>query len=65
MTNEELILKSIEEIGRHIAVLNEEFGTLSIDVATLKADVAILKWFMLAVLGAIVAGSIWFKKKNS
>ena len=51
----------IQEILKHIAVLNDDYTALSASVGVLKVDVAVIKsqmgqgiWFFRAILGAFI-----------
>ena len=47
----------IQELWKHIAVINDELGVIKIDVAILKAQMSQVLWLQRAVL-AIVIGFI-------
>lgn len=51
----------MEEIGKHIAVLNDDYTKLLERVVTLEIEVKWIKWISLAILGAslITVVSIW------
>lgn len=54
---------NLERIEEHIAVLNDEMGTVQTDVAVIKVDVAWVKklaWWQLGLLGSLLLGSIGY-----
>ena len=50
----------IQELWKHIAVINDELGVIKIDVAILKAQMSQVLWLQRAVL-AIAIGFILSK----
>lgn len=53
----------IENIGKHVAVLNTEMGAIQTDVAAIKVDLSWLKgiaWWQLGLLGSLLLGSIGY-----
>ena len=48
------ILQIVDEINQHIAVLNDEFGKISVDVAVLKSQMENILWWFKAIMGATI-----------
>ena len=49
---------NIEEIKKHVIVLNHEVGDIKVDMAVLKTSVRWIKWVVTAILTAIIANGI-------
>jgi len=48
------ILQIVDEINKHIAVLNDDYTGMSIDVAILKSQMCEIIWWFKAILGATI-----------
>ena len=44
----------IQEILKHIAVLNDDYTRLASDVAVLKSQMDLLMWWFKAIMGAFI-----------
>ena len=48
------ILQIVDEINKHITVLNDDYTRMSIDVAILKSQMREIMWWFKAILGATI-----------
>ena len=72
MNTEDLIFQSIEEINKHIGVINGELGRVDSRLAVLETQVASILWLqrlifgtgVVAVVGAILALVTRHRKHN-
>jgi len=47
-------LQTIQEVMKHIAVLNDDYTKMSIDIAVLKNQVSEIIWWFRAIAGAFI-----------
>lgn len=55
--------KVLEDMGKHVAVLNEEMGVIQVDVAAIKVDLSWIRkiaWWQLGLLGSLLLGSVGY-----
>ena len=47
-------LQTIQEVMKHIAILNDDYTKMSIDIAVLKNQVSEIIWWFRAIAGAFI-----------
>lgn len=50
--------KRLDQIEKHIGVINDEMGKVKEEMAFVRADINWLKWFVKLIAGASISGLI-------